>query len=120
MKALDRLVQDVLTDDDILAVQTTTRNEEYEKTQEGYRLKVYLPCVKKQDIILNEAGSEIIIRIGNFKRNIPLPDALRKYQISGAKFEEEYLNIQFKFIEGGLENEQDIYGKNAAGKEASI
>lgn len=105
MKALDRLVEDVLTQEDLFAVKTIIRNEEYEKTKEGYLLKVYLPCVKKQDILLHESGSDIIIRIGNFKRSIPLPDVLRKFQVSGAKIIDNYLNIQFTAVEGGIVNE---------------
>lgn len=105
MKSLDRLVEDVLNDNNMLAVQTTVRNEEYEKTEAGYLLKVYLPCVKKQDIIMHETEAEVIIRIGNFKRSIPLPNVLRKYKVTGAKFNEDYLNIQFVLAEGGMENE---------------
>lgn len=105
MKALDRLVEEVLTQEDLFAVKTIIRNEEYEKTKEGYLLKVYLPCVKKQDILLHESGSDIIIRIGNFKRSIPLPDVLRKFQVSGARIINNYLNIQFTAVEGGIVNE---------------
>ena len=95
MKSLDRLVEDVLTDENLLHVQKTVRNEEYEKTGDGYLLKVYLPCVKKQDIDMYEAGSDIVIRIGNFKRCIPLPNVLRDYPIGGAKVNDDYLDIQF-------------------------
>ena len=105
MKSLDRLVEDVLTDKDLLTVKTTVRNEVYEKTKDGYLLKVYLPCVKKQDILMHESGSDIVIRIGNFKRSIPLPNVLRKYQVNGAKFIEDYLNIQFTLVDGGANNE---------------
>lgn len=105
MKSLDRLVEDVLTDQDLFAIQNTIRNEEYEKTKDGYQLKVYLPCVKKQDIVMHEAGTDIVIRIGNFKRSIPLPNALRKYQVGGAKIIDDYLNIQFVLTEGGLADE---------------
>jgi arsenite-transporting ATPase len=105
MKSLDRLIEDVLKEKDLFEVKTSVRNEEYEKTGEGYLLKVYLPCVKKQDILMHETGSDVIIRIGNFKRSIPLPDVLRKYQVAGAKIEENYLNIRFVKAEGGNGNE---------------
>lgn len=105
MESLDRLIKDVLIEDDLFTVKTTVRNEEYEKKEDGYLLKVYLPCVKKQDVILHEAGSDVIIRIGNFKRSIPLPDVLRKYKVSGAKITQNYLNVQFVKMEGGIGNE---------------
>lgn len=105
IKALDRLIQDVFKDKDFLQVKTFIRNEEYLKTENGYLLKVFLPCVKKQDIVMHETGSDIVIRIGNFKRSIPLPNALRKYQVAGAKIEDEFLNIQFIMGEGEADNE---------------
>lgn len=105
MKCLDRLVKDVLTEEECLAVLTTVRNEEYEKTEEGYLLKVYLPCVNKKDLILHESGTDIVIRIGNFKRSIPLPNALRRFQVTGAKIMEDYLSIRFAPMEGGTVHE---------------
>jgi arsenite-transporting ATPase len=105
MKSLDRLLKDVLTEEDLFAVKTAVRNEEYEKTKTGYLLKVYLPYADKQDILLHEAGSDIVIRIGNFKRSVPLPDVLRRYRVSEARIEESYLNIKFALMEGGAENE---------------
>lgn len=105
METLDRLVKDVLTDEKLLEVQMTVHNEEYEKTKDGYLLKIFLPCVKKQDIIMHETESDLIIRIGNFKRSIPLPNVLKKYQAQGARFNDDYLNVRFVLSEGGQRNE---------------
>ncbi|MDF2905210.1 MAG: arsenical pump-driving ATpase [Herbinix sp.] len=105
IKALDRLVEDVITDAHILDVQTKVRNEEYEKTESGYQLKVYLPCVTKEEVMMHETGTDIILRIGNFKRSIPLPNALRKYHVEGAKIIDQFLRIQFVPVEGGQSDE---------------
>lgn len=105
MQALDRIAGEVLKEEGILDVQTKHRNEEYEKTDSGYLLKVYLPCVKKEDILLHETGADIVVRIGNFKRSIPLPNALRKFQVAKATIVDEFLTIQFVPIEGGQGNE---------------
>jgi arsenite-transporting ATPase len=105
MGALDRMIEDVLVDDKVLEVQSVIRNEEYEKTENGYQLKVYLPCAKKEEILMHETGTDIVLRIGNFKRSIPLPNALRRYRVNGAKILEQYLWIQFVPQEGGSENE---------------
>lgn len=103
--SLDRLMNDSLTQDNILEVLTKLRNEEYIKTKDGYLLKVYLPGAVKEEILLHETGSDVVVRIGNFKRSIPLPNALRKYQVSGAKIADNYLNIQFLPGEGGTIHE---------------
>ncbi len=104
-KAIDRIVQDTLNDSNILSVIKTKKNEEYEKNSEGYLLKLFIPNVNKSEIILHESGTDIIIRIGNFKRSIPLPNVLRKYQVVGAKLNEDYLNIQFVKEDGRIERE---------------
>lgn len=105
IQMLDRLVKEVLTEEDLMNVKMTVRNEEYEKTEEGYLLKVFIPGVNKQDILMHETGSEIVIRIGNFKRNIPLPNVLKRYKVIGAKMNENYLYINFTMEMGGNQNE---------------
>ena len=105
LEALDKLVADTLTREDLLSVLTTQGNEEYTKTADGYQLKIYLPGAKKEELLLHESGSDIVLRIGNFKRSIPLPNVLRKYQISGAKVSGDFLNIMFTPMEGGIADE---------------
>lgn len=95
LSSLDRVCEDALTDENLFEVKCTAVNEVYEKKGEGYELKVYLPCVQKDEIEMHEAGQDLIIKIGNFKRNIPLPGTMRSYEIQGAKMEGNYLNISF-------------------------
>ncbi|MGH4121882.1 MAG: ArsA family ATPase [Clostridium sp.] len=93
---LQRIAEDSLNVKDILKVQKITFNERFEKVEEGYKLQVYVPFGEKKDLEIYETGSDISIKIGNFKRNIPCPSSLRKYSISKAKFNEDYLSIYFK------------------------
>lgn len=92
---LNRVVEDSLQDEKIFDVLKTTVNETYEKTKEGYSLDVYIPFADKTEFDLFESGSDIIIKIGNFKRNIPIPNIIRKYSIKSAKLENEKLKIIF-------------------------
>jgi arsenite-transporting ATPase len=48
---------------------------------------------------------DIVIRIGNYKRSIPLPNALRKYRVDGAKIIDQFLKIQFVPEKGDLAHE---------------
>ncbi len=93
---LERIVTDSLQDENIFKVLKTTVNETYNKTEKGYRLDVYLPFTEKKDFELFEAGTEIIVKIGNFKRNIPIPNAIRRYTLTSAKLNEEVLSISFE------------------------
>ncbi|MDE7418318.1 MAG: ArsA family ATPase [Lachnospiraceae bacterium] len=102
-KAIRRIVADVLAGEDIFAVKNITERECFEQTEEGYQLKVFLPCAEKKDIDLYQAAADLVIRTGNFKRSIPLPNILRSYTVTGAKFEGGILCIPFE--KGSDENE---------------
>ena len=62
----------------------------------GYQLDVFLPCADKSSIDLYQATTDIVIKTGNFKRNIPLPNILRNYVVTGAKFDDGKLSILFE------------------------
>ena len=66
------------------------------QTENGYQLTVNIPGADKSDIDLYQAASDLVIKTGNFKRNIPLPNVLRTMQVSGAAFENGELKIRFE------------------------
>ena len=95
-KYLNRVCDDSLNDKNIFKVLKTTTNEVFEKCDGGYLLKVYIPFADKTAFDLLETATDIVIKIGNFKRNIPLPDVIRKYSVDSAKLESGNLSIVFK------------------------
>ncbi len=101
-KAIERLIKDTLKTDEVFLTKPITERENFTQNEKGYLLKVMIPGANKGDVNLFQASNEIVLKIGNFKRNIPLPNVLRKYEVTSAKFEEGVLNIQF---EKGLEDE---------------
>jgi len=101
--ALERVARDSLRDDNIFKVLKTTVNETFERTEKGYRLDVCLPFTDKKDFDLFESGTDVILKIGNYKRNIPIPNIIRKHSIVSAKLNEEVLSIYFEQEEGGLD-----------------
>ena len=55
-----------------------------------------MPLVARDEIELHRSVvDELVIRIGNWKRNVSLPTGLARLDISGAKYEEDRLNIFF-------------------------
>ena len=96
IEGLNRIAKDSLNDENLFKVLKTTLNETFEKTDNGYRLEIYIPFADKTDFDLLESSTDIIIKIGNFKRNIPIPNVIRKYSISSAKLENEKLAIIFE------------------------
>ncbi|SHH76368.1 ArsA family ATPase [Clostridium grantii] len=95
IEGLNRIVKDSLNIKNIFEVQKITVSEKFEKTKDGYKLEVYVPFGDKNALDLYETGTDISISIGNFKRNIPCPNTLKKYSISKAKFNNDYLAIYF-------------------------
>ena len=94
--ALERVIADSFQQADLLEVLKRENNEVFEKVEEGYLLKMKVPFVTKEDLDLYQSPTDLIIKIGNFKRNLPLPLVLRKYQIAAAKLNEGELQVVFK------------------------
>ncbi len=71
-------------------------------------VKLYLPFVSKREIDLSKIGDELIIKIGNFKKNIVLPRAYAVLEPRKARVEEDYLIIDF----GGRSEQDKERGKS--------
>ncbi|MEG1431658.1 ArsA family ATPase [Eubacterium sp.] len=94
--ALRRIAQDALDDADLFARPPKDHREIFEKSPRGYTLILALPQVEKGAIDLHQGRDDLILRIGNFKRCIPLPDVLRKTVVSGAALKEGVLRVNFE------------------------
>ncbi len=75
----------------------------FEKKDGKYLLNIKLPFVTKQDIDLGKVGDELVVRIGSFKRHVPLPRRVATNSLTGAKIEGQTLIISF----GGRNEERD-------------
>ncbi len=95
-KAVGRICKDALTSEDIFDAKIITQRESFEQNSKGYLMRISLPFVDKSKVDLYQSESDIIIKINNFKRNIPLPNVLRTYRVTEAKMEESILKIQFE------------------------
>ncbi len=93
---IKRIVEDVLSEKEVFEGKTITERESFKQIETGYQLDVFLPCADKSSIDLYQGTTDIVIKIGNFKRNIPLPNILRNYVVAGAKFDEGTLRILFE------------------------
>jgi len=95
ISGIDRIEKQVLKGRGVFKLQADLKGERYEQSDDGYKLLIYLPCLEKGDLKLHESGTDIIIKIGNYKRSIPLPSSLRNHGVTSAKLEEQTLQIQF-------------------------
>lgn len=60
-----------------------------------YLLTILLPFVEKGDISLLYSGEDLVVQVGNCRRNIVLPLALAGLSAEGARFEGGVLKIKF-------------------------
>jgi arsenite-transporting ATPase len=69
----------------------------YTFTKEGrdYRLEVAMPFVQKEEIDLTRQAEDLIIRVGSFKRHVPLPRTLANMKTAGAKMDHGRLVVRF-------------------------
>ncbi|MDK2808079.1 MAG: arsenite/tail-anchored protein-transporting ATPase [Clostridiales bacterium] len=103
MEAVERICRDALLEDDLFESKAVTKRECFEKVSEGYLLRVHLPNANKEELDLYQSTSDLVIKLHNFKRNIPLPNTLRSFVIQSAKFEGEWLKLLF--VKGEQKNE---------------
>jgi arsenite-transporting ATPase len=67
-----------------------------------YVLSLPLPLVDREQVHLHRSVfDELVVRIGNWKRNVSLPLGLARLEIEGAKYVDDRLNILFTIPESG-------------------
>src|SRR4029453_7977672 len=65
------------------------------KRDGGYILEMRLPFVTGGDLDVHRRGDELVVRVGPYKRNLLLPQTLKRMVVRGANFEGEQLEIVF-------------------------
>jgi len=61
----------------------------------GYILSMRLPFVSRDDMDIHRRGEELFVRVGSYKRNLILPQTLKRMTVRGAAFEGDHLEIVF-------------------------
>lgn len=97
--AVERICKDVLEQADVFEAKVITDREAFEKNEKGYALSISIPYAEKNELDLFQSATDIVIKLGNFKRNIPLPQVLRGYEITEARLEDGKLKVQFEETE---------------------
>src|SRR5499425_610945 len=67
----------------------------FTKTGELYTLQLTLPFVQKEELAISRQHDEVVIRVGTFKRHVPLPRVLTRLKTAGAKMDGGRLTVQF-------------------------
>jgi arsenite/tail-anchored protein-transporting ATPase len=94
LEALAALAEDVFADEDPLRVFFRGAAHDIVKSNGGYELVLNLPLVDKKSVDLSKKGTELLIRIGGYKRNVLLPDSMVNLRAVGAKIEGDKLRVR--------------------------
>ncbi len=95
VEKLSELAQEIFGDRD--PTQVFYRGPVQEVTREGdmYVLRLPLPHVEMDKVVMTKKGDEMIVEIGNFKRDITLPAVLASQEAVRARFINKALEIHF-------------------------
>ena len=96
LEALGALAEDVFEEAEPLDVMFRGATHDIVKNGEGYDVVFQLPLVEKRSVDLSKKGAELLVKVGNYRRNILLPDALARLSAVGASFEEGALKVRLR------------------------
>ena len=71
------------------------KKEIYISDKEERILKIYLPFAEKDELELEQVGTELLVGVRNERRRFPIPTEFEEYAVAGARFEDGYLCISF-------------------------
>jgi arsenite-transporting ATPase len=92
---LGELAQTIFGDTDPTQIFYRGPVQEVTREDDKYVLRLPLPHVEMDKVLMTRKGDEMIIEIGNFKREITLPNMLANQEATVARFVNKALEIHF-------------------------
>jgi arsenite/tail-anchored protein-transporting ATPase len=96
LEALGALAEDIFEDVEPLGVLFRGATHDIVKNGDGYDIVFHLPLAQKRNVDLSKKGAELLVKVGNYRRSILLPDALARLPAAGASFEDGSLKVRLK------------------------
>jgi arsenite-transporting ATPase len=96
LEALGALAEDVFEEVEPLDVLFRGATHDIVKNGDGYDVVFQLPLAEKRSVDLSKKGPELLVKVGTYRRNILLPDALARLSAEGASFEEGALRVRLR------------------------
>jgi len=94
---LRRMAESIYGDGDPAEIYYVGLAQRVEKNETGYTLTIPLPFVSKEKVELTRSSfDELVIHIGNHKRNLLLPHILTSLNVMGAKHQGDELVVSFE------------------------
>ncbi len=93
--ALERLGRELYRRRDPAQIYFDESPYRFKKVDGSYQLQIRLPFVERREVELYKKSDELIIRIGNFKRHVSLPQAMTNASPRTARIQGDHLIISF-------------------------
>jgi arsenite-transporting ATPase len=94
--ALGKLAHLLFGEDDPTRVFYRGPIQEVVRNGQGYILRLPLPHVEMDKVVLTKKMDEMIVEVGNFKRELTLPAVLAPMEAKVARFVNKHLEIHFE------------------------
>ncbi len=95
VKLLESMGYEVYGDSDATKILYRDQPIRVRRRGPGYALSMRLPFVSRGDMDIHRRGDELFVRVGSYKRNLILPQTLRRMEVRGANFVGDHLEIEF-------------------------
>jgi arsenite-transporting ATPase len=95
LERLGELAGTLFGDDDPSRVYFVGQTQEIVEDGADFLLRLPLPQVELDKVRLTKRGDELFVSIGNFKRELLLPNVLAQREASGATFADGILKVRF-------------------------
>jgi arsenite-transporting ATPase len=95
LERLDEMGRALFGDEDPARIYHRGRTHQIERVNGGYVLAMPLPFVEKADVKMVHVGDELMITVGQHRRNVILPRTLVGLTTNGASFEGDTLKVRF-------------------------
>jgi arsenite-transporting ATPase len=103
LEMLERMGRSLFAERDPLRVWMPGPIQTVRKKGQHYFLRVRLPFLKKDEVSLLKRGDELVVSIGNYRRDLVLPKALADLAVKRARLEGGYLVVRFGRSRGDQE-----------------
>ena len=95
VELLEDMGREVYADHDVTEILYQDEPIRVRRRGNGYSLTMRLPFVSRDDMDVHRRGDELFVRVGSYKRNLILPQTLKRLEVRGANFVGDHLEIAF-------------------------
>jgi arsenite-transporting ATPase len=92
---LERMADQIFAADDPTRFFYQGKTFSVDKVGDEYVMETPVPLTDRRDLSLLEAGEELVVQVGRYRRNLLLPRMLVGRKVNGARLEDGRLRIRF-------------------------